>query len=86
MAEPAVELSKVLASVEKYNNTHLIWGTAAYFGLAPFRSDFIGYVEGYITLKDATKGYKVIVIRAKIRKMVNFNANYVISHACITTF
>ena len=46
----------------------LIWDTGASFGLTPFRSEFIDYVEADISVKDITKINRVIVIGTTLHK------------------
>jgi hypothetical protein len=53
----------------------LIWDTGALFGLTPFRSDFIDYVECDILVQDVTKVNKVIGIRTTIHKFTDTNGN-----------
>lgn len=55
MIGSALEVTKVLKSGVHYETTPLIWDTGASFGLTPFRSDFIDYVEADIPVKDVTK-------------------------------
>ena len=52
-------------------NLILIWDTRASFGLTPFRSDFIDYVEAEIAVKDVTKFSKVILIGTTLHKFRN---------------
>ncbi len=49
----------------------LIWDTGALFGLTPFCSDFIDYVECDIPVRDVTKVNKVIGIGTTIHKFTN---------------
>ena len=49
----------------------MIWYRGASFGLTPFRSDFIDYVEAEITVKDVTKINRVIGIGTTIQKFQN---------------
>ncbi len=53
----------------------LIWDTGALFGLTPFCSDFIDYVECDILVWDVTKVNKVIGIGTTIHKFTNTNGN-----------
>ena len=53
------------------NNLILIWDTGASFGITPFRSDFIDYVEAEIAVKDVTKFNKVIGIGTTLHKFRN---------------
>ncbi len=53
----------------------LIWDTGASFGLTPFRSDFIDYVECDIPVWDVTKVNKVIGIGTTIHKFMDINRN-----------
>ena len=46
----------------------LIWDTGASFGLTPFRSEFIDYVEADIAVKDITKINCVIGIGTTLHK------------------
>ena len=52
-------------------NLILNWDTGASFGLTPFRSDFINYVEAEISVKDVTKVNKVIGIGTTLHKFLN---------------
>ena len=52
-------------------NLILIWDTRASFGLTPFRSDFIDYVEAEVAVKDVTKANKVIGIGTTLHKFRN---------------
>ena len=49
----------------------LIWDTGASFGLTPFRSDFIDYVEADIVVKNVTKINNVIGIGTTLHKFKN---------------
>ena len=49
-------------------NLILIWDTGASFGIPPFKSDFIDYVESEIAVKDVTKVNKVIGIGTPLHK------------------
>ena len=60
----------------------LIWDNGASFGLTPFRSDFIDYVETDITVKDVTKINKVIGIGTMLHKFKNEKGKDVFSPAC----
>jgi len=53
----------------------LIWNTGASFGLMPFRSDFIDYVECDIPVRDVTKVNRVVGIGNTIHKFMNTNGN-----------
>ncbi len=53
----------------------LIWDTSALFGLTPFRSDFIGYVEWDIPVRDVTKVNQVVGIGTTIHKFTDVNGN-----------
>ncbi len=53
----------------------LIWDTGALFGLTPFCSDFIDYVECDIPVWDVTKVNKVIGIGTTIHKFTDTNRN-----------
>ncbi len=53
----------------------LIWDTGTLFGLTPFCSDFIDYVECDIPVPDVTKVNKVIGIRTTNHKLTNINGN-----------
>ena len=46
----------------------LIWGTGESFGMSPFRSDFIDYVEADIAVNDVTKINHVIGIGNTLHK------------------
>ena len=50
----------------------LIWDTGASFGITPFRSDFIDYVEADIAVKDVTNINKVIGIGTTLHKFKIF--------------
>ena len=50
----------------------MIWGTGASFGLTPFRSNFIDYVEADIPMKDLTKINRVIEIGTTLHKFQNY--------------
>ena len=50
----------------------LIWGTGASFGLTPFWSDFIDYVEANMAVKYVTKINKVIGIGKTLHKFKNY--------------
>ena len=58
-------------------NLILIWDTGASFGLTPFRSDFIDYVQAEISVKDVTKVNKVIGIGTTLHKFRNDKGNIV---------
>ncbi len=49
----------------------LIWDTGASYGLTPFRSDFIDYVECDMPVWDVTKVNKVIGIGTTLHKFTN---------------
>jgi len=49
----------------------LIWNTGASFGLMPFRSDFIDYVECDIPVRDVTKVNRVVGIGNTIHKFIS---------------
>ena len=53
----------------------LIWDTGASFGLTPFRSDFIDYVECDIPVRDVTKVNRVVGIGTTIHKFMDTNGN-----------
>jgi hypothetical protein len=53
----------------------LIWNTGASFGLMPFRSDFIDYVECDIPVRDVTKVNRVVGIGNTIHKFMDTNGN-----------
>jgi hypothetical protein len=53
----------------------LIWDTGASFGLSPFRSDFIDYVECDIPVRDVTKVNKVIGIGTTVHRFTDTNGN-----------
>jgi hypothetical protein len=53
----------------------LIWDTGASFGLTPFRSDFINYVECEIPVRDVTKVNKVIGIGTTLHKFTDTDGN-----------
>ena len=54
-----------------------IWDTGTLFGLTPFCSDFIDYVECDIPVRDVTKVNKVIGIGTTIHKFTDINGNLV---------
>ncbi len=64
----------------------LIWDTGALFGLTPFCSDFIDYVECDIPVQDVTKVNKVIRIRTTIHKFTDINGIRCSSLVCLTIF
>ena len=49
----------------------IIWDTGALFGITPFWSDFIDYVEADKAVKDVTKINHVIVIGTKLHRFKN---------------
>ena len=51
----------------------LVWDTGASYGLTPFMSDFIDYVEFYIPVKDVTKVNRVIGIGTTLHKFIESN-------------
>ena len=51
--------------------TMLIWDTGASYGLTPFRSDFIDYVQCDIPVRDVTKVNKVIGIGTTLHKFTD---------------
>ncbi len=53
----------------------LIWDTGASFGLTPFCSDFIDYVECDIPVRDVTKVNRVMGIGTTIPKFTDVNGN-----------
>ena len=50
----------------------LIWDLGASFGLAPFLSDLIDYVEADIPVKDVTKINRVVGIGTKLHRFQNY--------------
>jgi hypothetical protein len=55
----------------------LIWDTCASYGLTPFPSDFIDYVECDIPVRDVTKVNKVIGIGTTLNKFTNTDGKLV---------
>ena len=55
----------------------LIWDKGESFGLTPFRSDFIDYVEADISVKDVTKINHVIGIGTTLHKFKNYKGKEV---------
>jgi hypothetical protein len=53
----------------------LIWDRGASFGLTPFCSDFINYVECNIPVWDVTKVNKVIKIGTMLHKFIHTDGN-----------
>ena len=53
----------------------LIWDTGASYGLTPFRSDFIDYVECDIPVRDVTKVNRVIGIGTTLHKFTDIDGN-----------
>ena len=51
----------------------LVWDTGSSYGLTPFKSDFIYYVECDIPVKDVTKVNKVIGIGTTLHKFIEIN-------------
>lgn len=78
LAGSAFEMHRILPTRPSYKNTVLIWDTGASFGLTPFRSDFIDYVEADIPVKDVTKVNRVIGIGTTLHKFKDSNGNDVI--------
>ena len=60
----------------------LIWDTGASFGLTPFRSDFIDFMEADVAVKDFTKINKVIGIGTTLHKFQNDKWKDVFFPAC----
>ena len=61
----------------------LIWGIGASFGLNPFQSDFIYYVEADIAVNDVTKINHVIGIGTTLHKFKMTKVRtfyYLVSH------
>ena len=54
-----------------YNALILIWDKGASFGITPFQSNFIDYVEANIPVKDVTKINRVIKIGTTLHKFQN---------------
>ena len=78
LAGSASDMHRILPSSPCYKNTILIWDSGASFGLTPFRSDFIDYVEADIPVKDVTKVNRVIGIGTTLHKFKDSNGNDVI--------
>ena len=55
----------------------LVWDTGASYGLTPFRSDIIDYVECNIPVRDVKKVNRVIGIRTNIHKFIERNGKYI---------
>ncbi len=53
----------------------MIWDAGALFGLTPFHSDFIDYVECNIPVRNVTKVNKVIGIGTTLHKFTDTNGN-----------
>ena len=53
----------------------LVWDTGSSYGLKPFRSDFIDYIECDITVKDTTKVNGVIRITTHLNKFIESNVH-----------
>ena len=51
----------------------LVWDTGASYGLIPFRSDFIDYLECDILVKYVTKVNRVIGIGTTLHKFIKIN-------------
>ena len=51
----------------------LVWDMVASYGLTPFRSDFIDYVECDIPVKDVTKVNRFIGIGTTLHKIIESN-------------
>ena len=55
----------------------LVWDTGASYGLIPFRSDFIDYLECDILVKYVTKVNRVIGIGTTIHKLIESNSQVI---------
>ena len=55
----------------------LVWDTGASYGLKPFRSDFIDYVDCDIPVKYATKVNRFIGIGTTLHKFIESNGKYI---------
>ena len=64
----------------------LVWDTGASFGLTPFRSDFIYYVEADIPVKDITKINQVVGIGTMLHKFKNDISLTFVSYHIPTTY
>jgi len=53
----------------------LIWDTGEFYGLTPFRSDFIDYVKCEIPGRDVTKVNTVVGIGMTLHKFTDINGN-----------
>ncbi len=62
----------------------LIWDTGASFGLTPFFSDFIDYVECDIPVKDVTKVNKFIGIGTTVCKFMDTNDGNPVFLPCVS--
>ena len=51
----------------------LVWDTVTSYGLTPFSSDFINYVEFDITVKEVTKLNRVIVIGTTLHQFIEIH-------------
>ena len=64
----SLESSVSLPSKPTFENVALVWDTGAYYGLTPYRQDFIDYVEVTIPVKDVTKVNQVVGMGTAIFK------------------
>ena len=55
----------------------LIWDTGASFGLTPFRSDFIDYVQADIPVRDVSKVNKVIGIGTTLHLLMPMDIQFI---------
>ena len=79
----ATVLRSVMESSPFYRVSHnrrsmpLVWDTGASFGLTPYRSDFMDYVECNIPVKDVSKTNTVIGIGTTLHKFIDTNGQVV---------
>ena len=52
----------------------LFWDTGASYGLTPFRSDFIEYVECNIPVKNVDKENRLIIIETNLHNFIESNS------------
>ena len=60
---------------DKFKDCPVVWDTGASYGLLPFRSDFIDYVQADIPVRDVTKVNKVIGIGTTLHKFTDANGH-----------
>ena len=64
-----LDACKDMNTFDTFQTMMLVWDTSDSFVLTPFKSDFVGYVECDIYVKDVTKFNKVIGIGTTIQKL-----------------